>query len=406
MATRTQVLSLFGATPEQIQERQRQQQSEMILSQQDPYARTGAALGVGLARLFGGETPEVTRARQLQNVLQNVNMENPEEMLQAAGVLRQAGFPNEALGLINRADQFKTSAQQRAASAAQVEASEQQVAASKATVKRGQFDYVQEKEAVPVTLDGQTYYVSVDARVQYDKDTGTRTVQTSPEQLKKLAQQQAKKMEREDLAAKSEQTLRQAQLTTAQRQAKLAEKQLTQAERDANITTGLVRVPVEEEIKDLAGRVTGYRTGFEYKQSKGRMITDENGKEIFQPFLTDAMPVAEAVDETGLPQNAVKIEEGKQTTIKSTVSGQEFVVVGAGDEAQYYQIITEGDNKYYLPNPIDPKTINLQQPTEETVTSQQPTSTVTTRVSNRITQKPTDKEADRTVRLIQQITGQ
>jgi len=368
MATRNQVLSMFGATLPQIQERQRQQQAEMILSQQDPYAKTGAALGVGLARLFGAETPEVTRRRKLDEALKGVNFSSPEEMTQAAGVLNQAGFPEEALKLLNRADEFKTTAQQRAASAAQVAASEQQVAASKATVKRGQFDYVQETEAVPVTLDGQTYYVSVDARVQYDKDTGTRTVQTSPEQLQKLAQQQAKKMKREDLAAQSEQTLRESQLTVAKKQLQVAEKNLTQAEKDANITTGLVKVPVEEEIKDLAGRVTGYRTGFEYKPSKGRIITDENGKEIFQPFLTDAMPVAEAVDETGLPQGAIEFNPSEQTTIRNS-SGQEFVKIGAGEEAKFYQVKREGDKVYYMPTVVDPGTI-LQQTTDET---EQPT---------------------------------
>jgi hypothetical protein len=231
---------------------------------------------------------------------------------------------------------------------------------------------------------------------------------TSTSELEQMGQQAAQKMKREDLAAQSEATLRETQLTAAKKQATLADAQLTatQAERDANITTGLVKVPVEEEIKDLAGRITGYRTGFEYKQAKGRMVKNEEGKEIFQPFLSDSMPVAEAVDDKGLPQGAIEIERGRETTITNS-SGQEFVKVGAGEEAKFYQVITEGDSVYYMPTPVDPGSI-LKQPAEEeqasTTESQQ--STVGTRIDNRITQKPNPTGADRTVGLIKQVTGQ
>lgn len=363
MATRDQVLGMFGASPEAIMARIRRERAQEVLKTQDPFQRAGGAIGLGLARMFGGEPEEVTRQRRLQETLQGVDMTNPEQMIQAAGLLNQAGFQNEALQLLSRADEFRTSAQQRATSQAQAELAGQQIEASKASVRRGQFDFTQEKEAVPVTIDGETYYVSVDARVKYDKDTGDRTVVTKPEQLTNLAQQQVKKMKREDLAAQSAETLRQTQLTVAQKQLKVAEKNLTQAEKDANITTGLVKVPVEEEIKDLAGRVTGYRTGFEYKVAKGRTVIGEDGKEVFEPFLSDSMPVAEVVDDEGIPQNAVKVEEGKQVTIKAR--GQEFVVVGSGEEAQYFQVITEGDTKYYLPTPVNPGTIYQAQQADQ-----------------------------------------
>jgi hypothetical protein len=221
-----------------------------------------------------------------------------------------------------------------------------------------------------------------------------------------MGQQAAQTMNREELAAQSEATLRQAQLTAAKKQATLAEAQLTQAERDANITTGLVKVPVEEEIKDLAGRITGYRTGFEYKQAKGRMVKNEEGKEIFQPFLSDSMPVAEAVDDKGLPQGAVEIKEGKQLTIESR--GQEFVKIGAGDNEKFYQVITEGGIKYYVPTnpPVDPGTIYAPTEEEQPSTTESQQSTVGTRIDNRITQKPNPSGANRTVDLIRQVTGQ
>ena len=405
MAQRDQVLGMFGASPEQIMARIRREQAQDVLRTQDPFQRAGGAIGMGLARMFGGEPAEVTRQRQLQQTLQGVNMEDPEQMTQAARVLNQSGFSNEAMQLLSRADQFRTSAMERERSQASIDLAEQQVEASKAEVARGLFERVDETISQPVTIDGQTYYVPVQAKVKYNKETGAREVLTSPSELKQMGQQAAQKMKREDLAAQSEATLREAQLRTAKKQATLAEAQLTQAERDANITTGLVKVPVEEEIKDLAGRVTGYRTGFEYKQAKGRMVTNEEGKEIFQPFLSDSMPVAEVVDDEGLPQGAIKIDRSKDLTIESR--GQEFVKVGPGDDAKFYQVITEGDLVYYMPTPVDPGTIyQAQQEEQQASTTASQQSTVGTRIDNRITQKPNPTGADRTVGLIKQVTGQ
>lgn len=405
MAQRDQVLGMFGASPEQIMARIRREQAQDVLSTQDPFQRAGGAIGMGLARMFGGEPAEVTRQRQLQQTLQGVNMEDPDQMTQAARVLNQSGFSNEAMQLLSRADQFRTSAMERERSQASIDLAEQQVEASKAEVARGLFERVDETISQPVTIDGQTYYVPVQAKVKYNKETGAREVLTSPSELKQMGQQAAQKMKREDLAAQSESTLREAQLRTAKKQATLAEAQLTQAERDANITTGLVKVPVEEEIKDLAGRVTGYRTGFEYKQAKGRMVTNEEGKEIFQPFLSDSMPVAEVVDDEGLPQGAIKIDRSKDLTIESR--GQEFVKVGPGDDAKFYQVITEGDLVYYMPTPVDPGTIyQAQQEEQQASTTASQQSTVGTRIDNRITQKPNPTGADRTVGLIKQVTGQ
>jgi len=119
MATRNQVLSLFGATPAQIQEQQRQKQAEMILSQRDPYAKTGAALGTALAGLFGGKTPEVERAEQLQQALGQVQFENSESMYQGAEMLNTMGFTNEAVQLLGLAQDRAMNEQSMATSKAQ-----------------------------------------------------------------------------------------------------------------------------------------------------------------------------------------------------------------------------------------------------------------------------------------------
>ena len=119
MATRNQVLSLFGATPAQIQEQQRQKQAEMILSQRDPYAKTGAALGTALAGLFGGKTPEVERAEQLQKALGQVQFDNPESMYTGAEMLNTMGFSNEAVQLLGLAQDRAMNEQRMATSKAQ-----------------------------------------------------------------------------------------------------------------------------------------------------------------------------------------------------------------------------------------------------------------------------------------------
>lgn len=121
MATRNQVLSLFGASPEQILEKRRQEQAAAVLQQRDPFQRAGSAVGLGLARLFGGEPAEVTRQRELYGKLEGVNFESPDQMRAAAATLASQ-FPDRALQLITMADSMETSQQQRATSEAQAQA--------------------------------------------------------------------------------------------------------------------------------------------------------------------------------------------------------------------------------------------------------------------------------------------
>jgi hypothetical protein len=383
----------------------RREQAQEVLRTQDPFQRAGGAIGMGLARMFGGEPEEVTRQRRLQQALQGVDMTNPEQMTQAASMLNQAGFSNEAMQLLSRADEFRTSAIGRERSQAAIDLATQQVEASKADVKRGLFERVDETISQAVTIDGKTFYVPVKAKVKYNKETGEREVLTSSTELEQMGQQAAQKMNREDLAAQSEATLREAQLTTAKKQATLAEAQLTTAQKKAGETTGLVRVPIQRDEFDPLTQRTKKVTGFEYKATTGTMTTDENGKEIFVPNM-QLPPEAEVVDDKGLPQGAIEIERGRETTITNS-SGQEFVKVGAGEEAKFYQVITEGDSVYYMPTPVDPGSI-LSQSAEEkqTSTTESQQSTVGTRIDNRLTQKPNPSGANRTVGLIKQVTGQ
>jgi hypothetical protein len=120
MATRNQVLSLFGASPEQIMQQEAMRQTEIVQSIRNPYQQMGTAIGVGLGRLFGGESADVTRQRELYSQLQGVNFESPEQMRAAAATLASQ-FPDRALQLLAMADQRETSAQQRATLEAQAE---------------------------------------------------------------------------------------------------------------------------------------------------------------------------------------------------------------------------------------------------------------------------------------------
>jgi len=74
MAIRSQVLSLFGATPEQVRQRELEQQQSFLRSMaNDPFQSAGAALGLGLASLFGGKSKAVQEAEQRQEAVQGID---------------------------------------------------------------------------------------------------------------------------------------------------------------------------------------------------------------------------------------------------------------------------------------------------------------------------------------------
>lgn len=366
MATRDQVLGMFGASPEAIMARIRRERAQEVLKTQDPFQRAGGAIGLGLARMFGGEPEEVTRQRRLQETLQGVDMTNPDQMTQAAGLLNQAGFSNEAMQLLSRADQFRTSAQQRATSEAQADAATATAESTRAQTRRGLYERVDETISQAVEIEGKIYYVPVKAKVKYNKETGDREVLTSSDELLKMAQQSAQKMKREDLAAQSEETLRKAQLTAAQKQATLAEKQLTEEQRKAGMTTGLARVPIDRVETDALTQRPKRITGWEYKSVTGKMV---NG--VFTPNMEQLPEGAEVVDDDGIPQNATKVDRSKDIII--TTRGQLFKQVGSGENAQFFQVSKVGDIEYTLPNPVDPGTLyKAQQEDQKPSTSVEP----------------------------------
>jgi hypothetical protein len=108
MATRNQVLSLFGATPQQVMERQRQQQAEFLASQRDGFQQSGAAIGLGLARLFGGKTPEMEAAEQMQAAIAGVDPNDPAALRELAQTVSSFA-PERALQIAAYAGELEKS---------------------------------------------------------------------------------------------------------------------------------------------------------------------------------------------------------------------------------------------------------------------------------------------------------
>lgn len=108
MATRNQVLSLFGATPQQVMERQRQQQAEFLASQRDGFQQSGAAIGLGLARLFGGKSPEMEAAEQMQAAIAGIDPNDPAALRELAQTVSSFA-PERALQIAAYAGELEKS---------------------------------------------------------------------------------------------------------------------------------------------------------------------------------------------------------------------------------------------------------------------------------------------------------
>ena len=67
------VLSLFGATPAQIKARQDEANKAFYEAQQSGFGRAGAAIGQGLASLFGGKSEELQQAEQRQETVRDID---------------------------------------------------------------------------------------------------------------------------------------------------------------------------------------------------------------------------------------------------------------------------------------------------------------------------------------------
>jgi hypothetical protein len=106
MATRSQVLSMFGATPEQVRQAELQRQQDFLAAQQSGFGKAGAGLGLALARLFGGKSEQLTRAEQLQERFKGIDVNSPEALREAARGIADLA-PEQALQIATYASQLE-----------------------------------------------------------------------------------------------------------------------------------------------------------------------------------------------------------------------------------------------------------------------------------------------------------
>ena len=111
MRGRNTVASLFGATPQQIMAQQAERERSLLASvANNPYQQVGTAIGIGLGRLFGGESQEVQQARQLEAIGRDYQPGNIQNMAETYTKLKEAGAPAETLNRLS-ADITTASAQ-------------------------------------------------------------------------------------------------------------------------------------------------------------------------------------------------------------------------------------------------------------------------------------------------------
>jgi hypothetical protein len=89
-------------------ERQRQQQAEFLASQRDGFQQSGAAIGLGLARLFGGKSAEMQAAEQMQQAIAGVDPNDPAALRELAQTVSQFA-PERALQIAAYAGELEKS---------------------------------------------------------------------------------------------------------------------------------------------------------------------------------------------------------------------------------------------------------------------------------------------------------
>lgn len=110
------VSSMFGPTPMEIQQAQRQaaeqkayRDSQMSRMQQSDYLmnRAGATFGGMLGDALGIQNPELAKAQQQQELNKQIDLSTPESIRASAKMLLDKGFRNEAAGLLKMAQDME-----------------------------------------------------------------------------------------------------------------------------------------------------------------------------------------------------------------------------------------------------------------------------------------------------------
>jgi len=106
MATREQILGMFGATPAQVRQRQLNQEQTERDSSSSGMDKAGKAIGQGLGTLFGLKSPEMEMAEQMQGAMQGVDLQDPTQLRALAQTVSSFN-PQSALLLAEKAREIE-----------------------------------------------------------------------------------------------------------------------------------------------------------------------------------------------------------------------------------------------------------------------------------------------------------
>jgi len=106
MATREQILGMFGATPAQVRQRQLNQEQAERDSSSSGMDKAGKAIGQGLGTLFGLKSPEMEMADQMQGAMQGVDLQDPTQLRALAQTVSSFN-PQSALLIAEKAREIE-----------------------------------------------------------------------------------------------------------------------------------------------------------------------------------------------------------------------------------------------------------------------------------------------------------
>lgn len=111
MAKQEEIYSMFGLkSPSQMRDERRARQQAYLRAQQDPYAKAGAALGVGLSRLFGKPSEEELEAQRAQEIMTDAMQAEGGQIAKMAALanrFNEAGMPKAAMAALAELDRLK-----------------------------------------------------------------------------------------------------------------------------------------------------------------------------------------------------------------------------------------------------------------------------------------------------------
>lgn len=207
MATITQ--GMFGVAPEELMAQRQQALNAQALqyAQLDPmqqaqmsFYKAGSQLGTGLGGLMGAQDPELMRVRQRQQMLQGLDLTNPESLLAKAQEASQMGDYQAAQELYSKAQELSLGAAKRETELAQ----QRKVTAEATKIERAAAQDDQLREELSKLGPSPTQEQIVGVVAKYGSpDKVLAVVQGSAD--KEAAREQAIQMQKERLAAQLEQ---------------------------------------------------------------------------------------------------------------------------------------------------------------------------------------------------------